>query len=444
MSLLSNVLISTASGAAAAGIVSMVSFVELQAATPGTAQTGHMNITGYSLAGRVGVGTSPVLARVQVSESGALQGVRSITGTGVAVYGQSNATTGLGAGGYFTSASSGGRALVVDQLNASGNTVGGLFYTHSPTGISVWGKNTATTGAGAGLFGESASAEGFGVKASNTTNDGAAILATNNSGTTGRATIVANNTKASGSWGRSFEGSGGGTSGDCSFFDASMAGASFNYAIKAHSNGTNGRGIFAYASEGTGTNYGVYGQSASGTNGYGVFSDGNTGASGTKSMVIDNPMDPQNSILKQYCAEGAEPLMVYSGTVSLTSAGQATVTLPEYFESIAKDPRFSLTAFGKPMPNLYVVDTVQNHQFRIAGGVAGGKVCWTVTATRNDPWVKAHGAKTLIAKSATERGRYISPQLYGKPQSAQMGIQPAEREARLAAERAAQGSPRPN
>jgi len=117
--------------ASTAGSAPFVNYVELQAATPGTQQTGHLNLSGYVLAGRVGLGISPTLARLQIDEPGGLQGVRSITQTGVAVYGQSKATSGLGAGGYFTSASPTGRAVVGENTSATGATVSGLFYNRS-------------------------------------------------------------------------------------------------------------------------------------------------------------------------------------------------------------------------------------------------------------------------------------------------------------------------
>lgn len=145
----------------------LVNYVELQAATPGTPQTGHSNITGNSIAARFGANTTPTLARVQVNETGSLQGVRSVTSTGVAVYGQSNATTGLGAGGYFTSASAGGRAVVAEQFSAAGPGVAGLFKSNSTNGTGLWGRDLAATGTTRGVFGEVSSPNGIGVAAVN-------------------------------------------------------------------------------------------------------------------------------------------------------------------------------------------------------------------------------------------------------------------------------------
>lgn len=148
---------------AAIGGLIVAGTVNLQDTTPGTAQTGHTNITGYALAGRFGSGVSPTLAKVQVKETGPLQGVRSETNSGVAVFGKSTATTGLGAGGYFTTSSVGGRGVVAESLSTTGASVGGLFYNYSTTGgTGVWGKHTGTSGNAVGVLGETASPNGKG------------------------------------------------------------------------------------------------------------------------------------------------------------------------------------------------------------------------------------------------------------------------------------------
>ncbi|MGE0001018.1 MAG: hypothetical protein AB7T05_02980, partial [Fimbriimonadaceae bacterium] len=158
--------VAAATGAVAGGIAA-AGFVNLQDVTPGTAQTGHTNISGYSLAGRFGSGVSPTLARVQVKETGTLQGVRSESGSGVAVFGKSTAASGLGAGGYFTTSSVGGRGIVGDALSGTGNTVGGLFYNRSTGGgVGVWGRAIGA-GTATGVFGEVTSANGTALAATN-------------------------------------------------------------------------------------------------------------------------------------------------------------------------------------------------------------------------------------------------------------------------------------
>ncbi len=65
-------------------------------------------------------------------------------------------------------------------------------------------------------------------------------------------------------------------------------------------------------------------------------------------------------------------------------------------------------------------------RFRIAGGVAGGKVSWRVEAVRNDRWMRLRGAPVEVEKEGVERGKYQHPEFYGLP--AERGMQPEERE----------------
>src|SRR6185369_2591920 len=83
--------------------------------------------------------------------------------------------------------------------------------------------------------------------------------------------------------------------------------------------------------------YGVYGTGGL----YGVFSNGNLSASGTKSFRMDHPSDPENKYLLHYCAEGPEPLNLYTGTVTTDAKGEAWVQLPAYCEAINKDFRYT-------------------------------------------------------------------------------------------------------
>ncbi len=161
-------LVAAVAASSATSAIVAAGFVNLQDSTPDAAQTGHTNISGYSLAGRFGAGVSPTLARVQVKETGGLQGVRAESGTGVAVFGKSTAGTGLGAGGYFTTSSIGGRGIVGDALSGTGNTVGGLFYNRSAGGgVGVWGRAIGAGGTATGVFGETLSANGTALAATN-------------------------------------------------------------------------------------------------------------------------------------------------------------------------------------------------------------------------------------------------------------------------------------
>ena len=102
--------------------------------------------------------------------------------------------------------------------------------------------------------------------------------------------------------------------------------------------------------------------------------------------------------------------------------------MPRYFARINKDPRYTLTPIGAPMPMLHIAEEVSDKAikdggvctFRIAGGVAGAKVSWEVKAIRNDLWMQKYGAPVEVEKQGTERGRYQRPELYGEDE--QMGM----------------------
>lgn len=155
------------SGAVAGGLM-VAGFVNLQNSSPGTPDTGNINVNGNVIAGKFGSGVTPSLARVQVNEAGTLQGVRSQTTSGAAVFGASSAPTGLGAGGYFTSNSAGGRAIIGDALSGTGVNVGGIFTSRSTgSAFGVWGRTTGANNTGTGVFGQTVSATGTALAAKN-------------------------------------------------------------------------------------------------------------------------------------------------------------------------------------------------------------------------------------------------------------------------------------
>ena len=177
--------------------------------------------------------------------------------------------------------------------------------------------------------------------------------------------------------------------------------------------GNDPAGVIGEAISTPGFGYGVLGQG----NFFGVFSVGNSGATGTKSFLIDHPLDPANLYLRHYSAEAPEPLNIYTGNATFDAAGRAAVTLPEYFHAINTDLRYTLTAVGAPMPNLHIAKKAREGQFIIAGGVPGAEVSWQVTATRDDAHVKAKGHSDVLPKRPHARGKFLAPELHGKAKS---------------------------
>lgn len=185
-------------------------------------------------------------------------------------------------------------------------------------------------------------------------------------------------------------------------------------------NSPGGVGVFGQNAVASNTGYGVYGNNPSGT-GWAVYATGRLGATGTKSFVIDHPLDPENKMLLHYSSESPEPQNFYNGMARTDERGYATITLPDYYEAINRDPRYSLTVIDEGDSDNFVlakvVRKIKNGQFVIRTSAPNVEVSWEVKAIRNDRWVQEKGAPTELDKTPSQRGRYLMPSLYGQPDS---------------------------
>lgn len=180
-----------------------------------------------------------------------------------------------------------------------------------------------------------------------------------------------------------------------------------------HGTSANSYGVYGWSSGYDGA--GVLGGSSA-LNGYGVFSVGNMGASGSKSFVIDHPLDPENKTLKHFSAEGPEPQNIYNGVVTTDAHGNATVALPDYFQEINRDYRYQLTVIGQ-FAQAIVSKEVENNAFAIKTDKPNVKVSWEVKGVRNDRGLRMRGFRAEEEKPAGARGRYFVPEAYGLPRS---------------------------
>jgi hypothetical protein len=189
----------------------------------------------------------------------------------------------------------------------------------------------------------------------------------------------------------------------------------FGAGVHGLATATSGETYGVYGQSDSPSGYGVYGWKPAGGTGYGVYYGNGLAGTGTKSFQMDHPLSPETHYLNHFCTEAPEPLNAYSGVVILDSHGEAWVQLPAYFDAINRDPRYTLTAIGAPMPNLHVAVKIQNNRFKIAGGAPGKEVSWRVEAVRNDLWVQRYGYQTEQEKPKEHQGRYLHPELYGQP-----------------------------
>lgn len=422
-SALATALVILSSHSATAGAQSG-SLVRLQPASPGTAQTGNLNISGNASAGnvlvngRIGIGTTspsfplsirgsePDLRLELWNQSGGRRWEFIGAGNGSGVtpgslrfYDESVGRDRMvlapsGRVGIGSDAPS--MSLQVDTPSLySAPAIGGInaskwAYLHisSANHALIWNPGSAF------LFGrESTLGAGFS-EAARITSDGNFAVGT----TVAIAKVDA----------------------DQAAFDG--------YAILGDaSQGPNAIGVFGATADGVGTaglatsdsgeNIGVLGSTLSLVDGWAVLANGDLGSSGTKYFHIDHPLDPAGKYLNHACLEGPEALNVYSGNVILDQNGTAQVTLPGYFGAINKDFRYMLTAVGGPGSGLYISKEIENNQFEIAGGVNGLKVSWQVSGVRNDAYAQRYAKPVEQLKSESTRGKYLHPELYGRPDS---------------------------
>jgi hypothetical protein len=199
------------------------------------------------------------------------------------------------------------------------------------------------------------------------------------------------------------------------FGSGSGDGGLFSGQVGVQGNGTQDgvRGI----SSGAGYS-GIYGQNSSGN--YAGYFDGNVqingnlNVTGTKNFQIDDPLDPAHKLLVHAAVEAPQPTDVYSGNVQTDSRGIAIVRLPAYFDALNRNFRYQLTVIGA-FTQAIVWRTVHDNRFAIRTKAPHVLVSWQVTGDRSDPSMRDHPFQTVVAKPASEQGRYLDPTAYGQP-----------------------------
>ncbi len=123
--------------------------------------------------------------------------------------------------------------------------------------------------------------------------------------------------------------------------------------------------------------------------------------------------------------ESPEVLNIYRGNINLDGNGEATVSLPEYFNSININYSYNLTPIGQQAPNLFIKEEVNGTgSFIISGGNANQKISWVVYAERNDLYMQRERENkpemVEVEKEGENKGKYLMPSLYNQPP--EMGI----------------------
>lgn len=399
---------------------SLPAFLKLQPTTPGSAQTGHANVTGTVTAGQF-EGGGAGLTNVNATRLDGLDSTDFLQSVPVPLTLNSSSSTYI-LKGQNSSGSIGATALNGTSTSATGQTNGVYGTSASSTGNGVQGFASSTTGVNFGVTGRSSSSSGRGVYGGATSGTGTTFGGFFESDSTsglGVYGLVNSNTGlVYGVQGFSTSSSGRGVAG---FSASNISGIG----VRGQANGVGGTGVFGVNTtvdaDGTGASpYGVFGScSTANALGYAVFAQGFLGATGFKSFRIDHPLDPENKYLYHYSSESPYPQNFYNGNVSTDGSGTATVALPPYFSSINKNFKYQLTVIdgSEDFVLAKVSKTISGNSFEIRTSKPNVQVSWRVEADRNDKCMQFTVATDEREKPSSERGTYQHPEYYGLPAS---------------------------
>jgi hypothetical protein len=378
-------------------------------------------------AGNVGVGTTAPTAKLHVASSSPVHGLfarntatgatAALTGTtastdanAIAVQGTVTPTTagatsagvcgtnqGTGSGGYGVLGSHAGSGYGVAGI--AGNNGQGVGGVSIGSGVGVEGLNFGGTGPGGQFIGGP-----IGLNALASHPGGTAVQATGGAGTGASAV-------------RAYSGAGA---------DDLVHPEGAYYAAAGEFSGPNG--LIGAASTDTANGYGVVGL-ANSASGVGVYAGGSGGATAlvaagdanvlgtlTKSggsFRIDHPLAPAHKYLSHSFVESPDMKNIYDGVVVADPRGQATITMPTWFDALNRDFRYQLTPLGGPAPDLHVAAELADRTFQIAGARPNQRVSWMVTGIRQDAWANAHRIPVEQDKPSADQGTYLHPALFG-------------------------------
>jgi hypothetical protein len=339
--------------------------------------------------GVAATGTSDGLFGSSTGTNG--NGVRGTANVGTSAFGVwGTSTTGLGVVGEGTTGARGmstaadgrgvwGSATGATGTGVLGQGVTGVRGTAGATGIGVLGeglygiRGTSSATMGRGVYGEVDGTDGFGVLGLSSTSDG-------------------------------------------------VVGGGGRYGVRGSSVTPDGVAVSGISSSFATTAVGVHGFAPLGF--AGLF-EGKVRVTGMIEKAgggfkIDHPLDPANSYLVHSFVESPDMKNVYDGTVTTDARGDATVTLPSYFETLNRDFRYQLTVHGQFAQAIVATEVQQNH-FTIKTDKPTVRVSWQVTGIRKDAFAEQHRLVPEEPKAGTDRGKYLHPELHGQPKTAGIG-----------------------
>jgi hypothetical protein len=227
----------------------------------------------------------------------------------------------------------------------------------------------------------------------------------------------------------------------------------FGVGVEGDDYSNDGVGVRGLSFEVSDPSYG-YGMVAEGPTGIYASGDPDAGhfqgdvyVSGTLSKAggsfkIDHPLDPENEYLSHSFVESPDMMNIYNGNVVTDGSGTATVTMPDWFESLNRDFRYQLTPIGQ-FAQAMVASEISNGKFVIRTDKGNVRVSWQVTGIRQDAWANAHRIPVEQQKTTADKGHYLHPELFGHDAELAIGARPRSTPFKKSAQSASAPNPAP-
>jgi hypothetical protein len=284
----------------------------------------------------------------------------------------------------LVSATNGGTGPAISGSSTSGNGV----YGGSSSGNAVAGKSSSSTGFAGFFWNDNATGKGVFAKAGGST---APDITLGGNGSSSTGGIIATDPAYSNSY--------------------MLLRSNGHVTVKLDDDGSEDSSFFVAASSGLAA--------------FSVKENGDCDVQGTLSkgagsFKIDHPLDPENRYLYHSFVESPDMMNVYNGNVVTDGAGDAVVTLPEWFEVLNRDFRYQLTVIGQ-FAQAIVGSEISGNRFTIRTDKPHVKVSWQVTGIRQDAFANANRIAVEELKAPEDRGLYLHPAAFGLGEERSVG-----------------------
>ncbi len=139
-------------------------------------------------------------------------------------------------------------------------------------------------------------------------------------------------------------------------------------------------------------------------------------AKGGGTFKIDHPLDPENKYLYHSFVESPDMMNIYNGNITTDANGDATVTMPDYFEALNKEFRYQLTTIGS-FAQAMISEEISGNTFKIKTSQPNVKISWQVTGVRHDKFADQNRVVAEVEKESQFKGKYLHPTAYGLPEN---------------------------